>query len=251
MKRREFLALLGGRCRLLSWPLPIYAQRKFLASASLVTSGPEVHGAVSRGAARHRLYRGTDHPVRARVGATAGSTAFLPWPRNWFAARSISSSPRRRRPSSRRRTRRATFRSSWARPAIRRRPDLSPAWRGRRATSRACLRLGRACGEESRADPRNYSGRAPGRRRGQCHRSVRQAFPRANPKRRQDDRLDIHAVLVRANDELEGAMAAIARERADAVIIQGSLPSETAVDSALKYRLPSSPIRNRSRWPVL
>ena len=39
-------------------------------------------------------------------------------------------------------------------------------------------------------------------------------------------RLDIHAFLVRANDELEGAMAAIAKERADAVIIQGSLSPE-------------------------
>ena len=52
-------------------------------------------------------------------------------------------------------------------------------------------------------------------------------------------RLDIHAVVVRANDELEGAIAAIARERADAVIIQGSLPSKRTVESALKHRLPS------------
>ncbi len=52
-------------------------------------------------------------------------------------------------------------------------------------------------------------------------------------------RLDIHAVLVRSNDELEGAMAAIAKERADAVIIQGSLSSERTVAAALKHRLPS------------
>lgn len=52
-------------------------------------------------------------------------------------------------------------------------------------------------------------------------------------------RLDIHAVLVRANDELEGAVAAIAKERADAVIIQGSLSPEMTVAAALKHRLPS------------
>ena len=52
-------------------------------------------------------------------------------------------------------------------------------------------------------------------------------------------RLDIHAILVRANDELEGAIAAIAKERADAVIIQGSLPPKTTVESALKHRLPA------------
>jgi putative ABC transport system substrate-binding protein len=52
-------------------------------------------------------------------------------------------------------------------------------------------------------------------------------------------RLDIHEVLVRANQELDGAFAAIAGERSDAVIIQGSLPPQLTVDSALKYRLPA------------
>ena len=52
-------------------------------------------------------------------------------------------------------------------------------------------------------------------------------------------RLDIHVFLVRANDELEGAIAAIAKERADAVIIQGSLSREMAVEAALKHRLPA------------
>ena len=52
-------------------------------------------------------------------------------------------------------------------------------------------------------------------------------------------RLDIHEVLVRANQELDGAFAAIAQERSDAVIIQGSLPPQLTVDSALKYRLPA------------
>jgi len=52
-------------------------------------------------------------------------------------------------------------------------------------------------------------------------------------------RLDIHEVLVHSNQELDGAFATIARERSDAVIIQGSLPPQPTVDSALKYRLPA------------
>jgi len=51
--------------------------------------------------------------------------------------------------------------------------------------------------------------------------------------------LEIRAILVRSNDELEDAIAAIAKERADAIIIQGSLPPKTTVESALKHRLPA------------
>jgi putative tryptophan/tyrosine transport system substrate-binding protein len=52
-------------------------------------------------------------------------------------------------------------------------------------------------------------------------------------------RLEVHQIIVRGNDELTGAFAAIARERADAVVIQGSLPVKLTVDLALKYQLPS------------
>jgi putative ABC transport system substrate-binding protein len=52
-------------------------------------------------------------------------------------------------------------------------------------------------------------------------------------------RLDVHPVIVRGNDSLDGAFAAIARERADAVVVQGSLPDKMTVDLAIKYRLPS------------
>ena len=52
-------------------------------------------------------------------------------------------------------------------------------------------------------------------------------------------RLEVHQIIVRSSDELNGAFAAIARERADAVVIQGSLPVKLTVDLALKYRLPS------------
>jgi putative ABC transport system substrate-binding protein len=52
-------------------------------------------------------------------------------------------------------------------------------------------------------------------------------------------RLEVHQIIVRSSDELNSAFAAIARERADAVVIQGSLPVKLTVDLALKYQLPS------------
>jgi putative ABC transport system substrate-binding protein len=54
-------------------------------------------------------------------------------------------------------------------------------------------------------------------------------------------RLEAHQIIVRGSDEsdLNDAFAAIARERADAVVIQGSLPVKPTVDLALKYQLPS------------
>jgi len=50
---------------------------------------------------------------------------------------------------------------------------------------------------------------------------------------------EIHQIQIRGSDELEGAYAALARERSDAVIFQGSLPIQPQVTLALKYRLPS------------
>ncbi len=52
-------------------------------------------------------------------------------------------------------------------------------------------------------------------------------------------RLEVREIIVRGSDELNGAFATIARERADAVIIQGSLSVKPTVDLALKYQLPS------------
>ena len=51
--------------------------------------------------------------------------------------------------------------------------------------------------------------------------------------------LEVHKVVVSSSDELDRAFASIARERVDAVVIQGSLPVKLTVDLALKYRLPS------------
>jgi putative ABC transport system substrate-binding protein len=52
-------------------------------------------------------------------------------------------------------------------------------------------------------------------------------------------RFEIHDVLVRGPDELDGAIAAIAGQKANAIIIQGSLPPKPTVASALKHRLPA------------
>ena len=52
-------------------------------------------------------------------------------------------------------------------------------------------------------------------------------------------RLEVHQITIRSSDELDGAFAAIARERVDAVVIQGSLPVKLTVALALKYQLPS------------
>ena len=43
-------------------------------------------------------------------------------------------------------------------------------------------------------------------------------------------RFEIHDVLVRATDELDGAIAAIAKQNANAIIIQGSLPPKITID---------------------
>jgi|GraSoiStandDraft_27_1057306.scaffolds.fasta_scaffold83431_2 putative ABC transport system substrate-binding protein len=52
-------------------------------------------------------------------------------------------------------------------------------------------------------------------------------------------RLEVHQIIVHGSGELNDAFAEIARERADAVVIQGSLPVQLTVDLALKYLLPS------------
>jgi len=51
--------------------------------------------------------------------------------------------------------------------------------------------------------------------------------------------LEAHQIIVHGSDELNGAFIAIIGERADAIIIQGSLPVKPTVDLALKYQLPS------------
>ena len=51
--------------------------------------------------------------------------------------------------------------------------------------------------------------------------------------------LEVHEVIVSSGDELKNAFASIARDRVDAVVVQGSLPVKLTVDLALKYRLPS------------
>src|SRR5689334_6074159 len=60
---------------------------------------------------------------------------------------------------------------------------------------------------------------------------IQQAAPKVH--------LEVNQMIIRSNDELDGAFAAIARQRADAVMIQGSLSDKLTVGLALKYRLPS------------
>jgi putative ABC transport system substrate-binding protein len=56
--------------------------------------------------------------------------------------------------------------------------------------------------------------------------------------------LELQAIMVRGAEEFEAAFAAMDRGRADAVIVQPSLPRKRAVDLAARYRLPAvSPTR--------
>ena len=47
-------------------------------------------------------------------------------------------------------------------------------------------------------------------------------------------------VMIRGPDELENAFATLVRERAEAVVVQGSLAIKPVTDMAIKYRLPAS-----------
>jgi ABC-type uncharacterized transport system substrate-binding protein len=47
-------------------------------------------------------------------------------------------------------------------------------------------------------------------------------------------------VMVRGPDELEAAFATMAKERADALVVQGSLAIRSVTDLAIKYRLPAA-----------
>lgn len=57
-------------------------------------------------------------------------------------------------------------------------------------------------------------------------------------------RLEVHQIIVRNSNELDGAFAALARAQADAVMVQGSLSDKLTVDLALKYRIPSLSTQN-------
>jgi putative ABC transport system substrate-binding protein len=47
-------------------------------------------------------------------------------------------------------------------------------------------------------------------------------------------------VMIRGPDELESAFATLAKERADVVVVQGSLAIKSVTDAAIKYRLPAA-----------
>jgi hypothetical protein len=50
----------------------------------------------------------------------------------------------------------------------------------------------------------------------------------------------IQTIMVRGVEELDAAFATMDKERADAVMVQGSLPRKPVLDLALKHRLPST-----------
>jgi putative ABC transport system substrate-binding protein len=52
-------------------------------------------------------------------------------------------------------------------------------------------------------------------------------------------RLELHQAIVKTPDELAKGFAVFAREKADAVVVQGSLPVKPSVDLSMIYRLPS------------
>ncbi len=52
-------------------------------------------------------------------------------------------------------------------------------------------------------------------------------------------RLDIQPITVRGNDEMTGAFASMARERPDAVILPGNLPTHPMIELALKQNIPT------------
>jgi putative ABC transport system substrate-binding protein len=52
-------------------------------------------------------------------------------------------------------------------------------------------------------------------------------------------RLEIRPTIVRSSDEIESAFATLVGQRVDAVIVQPSLPVKLTVELALKHRLPS------------
>ena len=47
-------------------------------------------------------------------------------------------------------------------------------------------------------------------------------------------------VMIRGHDELESAFATLAKERADVVVVQGSLAIKTVTDAAIRYRIPAA-----------
>jgi putative ABC transport system substrate-binding protein len=51
--------------------------------------------------------------------------------------------------------------------------------------------------------------------------------------------IEIKALLVRGADDYPGAFSEIEKARAEALIVQPSLPNERAAEMAIKYRLPS------------
>jgi putative tryptophan/tyrosine transport system substrate-binding protein len=241
MKRRDFLALLGATVApaSLSWPLQIYAQRRVPRIGILMTSGPEVLGPF-REAFRDIGYI-EGQTIQFELREARGRIDRLPAMAEELVRSKVDIIVASQTPA-----------AIAAKNATRDIPIVMGAAGDPIATG-LVTSLARPEGNVTGLSATSAELAAknlelvreilPGARRvGVVGNST---DPFAKPFLEQIHsgarlmRFDIHEALVRTNEEIDGALAAIAKERADAVIIQGSLPPKMALDSARKYRLPA------------
>jgi len=239
MKRREFVALLGGSLLSLSQPPAASAQRKVPVIGILMTSGPELLGPY-REALRELGYI-EGQTVEFEMREARGQTGRLP---------------------------------GMAEELVRAKVDIivasqTPAAIAAKNATRSIPIVMGAAGDPIATGLVTNLARPEGNLTGLSATSaelaaknlelIREILPQAHrvgvvgnstdpfakPFLEQIQRggkamhLEIHDVLVRAPDELDGAIATIARQKANAIIIQGSLPPKATVDSGIKYRLPA------------
>ena len=237
MRRREFVALLGGAA---AWPLPLSAQQHAMPRIGiLLLGGPEPMGPFRE--ALHELGYVEGRNVEIEVRSAQGQASRLPELAAELVGRKVDIIVASLTPA-----------IAAAKNATRDIPIvMAPA--GDPVATGLVASLARPGGNVT-----GVSGTASelGAKSLEVIRELLPAAQRvgvvsnatdpfAKPLLEQIQRgaqplgLVIHPVAVRTADEMEAAFAEIARERADAVIVSGSLPVRSTVDLALKYRLPS------------
>src|SRR3954467_14239601 len=239
MKRREFVALLGGSLLSLSQPPAASAQRKVPVIGILMTSGPELLGPY-REALRELGYI-EGQTVEFKMREARGQTGRLPGMAEELVRAKVDIIVASQTPAAI-----AAKNATRSIPIV-----MGPA--GDPIATGLITNLARPEGNVTGLSATSDELAAknlelireilPGARRVGVVGNATDPFVKPFLEQIQNGarimRLDIHEVLVHSNQELDGAFATIARERSDAVIIQGSLPPQPTVDSALKYRLPA------------